>query len=323
MDVMVWIEDFDPWIDSPPPAPGTCAVTLKPVEADLTDRDGRRRNAALRGRSSALSLESVALSGLGRAADRLGETVEVELACPPSTARACHSIVSFAEAARRIHERVAIGLPFTRAATSAVEELTALGLKTTMEIWHHEDLFPLAAAFIRGLERRAELGGPVSDVTSVSWFRVGTLHAVAAGRLHGSSIGPESVTTAVGQACYLTATRLFQGARWRALRELGASSLRPGFRAFDGARTLARGLALPGAALAMRAPAPDEYAPEVDETTVTWVLDQAARQGLDIQALGAELHERTLQTRAFLERAALARITEPRRTTGGLEERCG
>jgi hypothetical protein len=223
-------------------------------------------------------------------------------------ARASHSIVSFAEAARRIHERVAIGLPFTRAATSAVEELTARGLKTTTEVWHHQDLFPVASAFIRGLERRTEQGGRIADVTSVAWFRVGALHAVAAGRLPGGSIGADSIASAAGQACYLTATRLFQSTRWRALRERGASGLRPGFRAFDGVRALAPALALPGAALAMRTPCVDDYAAEVDETTVTWVLDEAARAGLDIHAIAAELQERALQTRAFLERAALARI---------------
>jgi hypothetical protein len=303
MDVMVWIEDFDPWVDCPPPLTGFCGVTLKPVEVDLARAHGRA------GHPDARSLEDIALAGLRRAAGQLDEAVEVELPCPPSTARADHSILRFAEAARRIHERVAIGLPFTHAATSAVEELAARGLKTTVEIWHHEDLVPLARAFIRGLERHAVAGGSLTDVTSVSWFRVGTLHTAAAGRVHGRSIGAESIASAAGQACYLTATRLFQGPRWRALRELGASSLRPGFRAFETAHALAPALALPGAALAMPAPSLDEYAPEVDETTVTWVLGEAARQGVDVQALGAELRERALQMRAFLERAALARMT--------------
>jgi hypothetical protein len=323
MDVMVWVEDFDPWIDCTAPAAGISGVTLHPVEAVLAD--GRRggADAAPTDRRDARVLEDIALAGLRQAVDRLGDSVDVELPCPPSTARASHSIVTFAEAAQRIHERAAIGLPCTRATTSAVEELAARGLKTTVEIWHHADLFPLAKAFTRGLERRARLGGSLTDVTSVSWFRVAPLHDVAAGRLDGRSIDAQSIVSAAAQSCYLTATRLFQGARWRALRELGASTLRPGFRSFDGAHELAPALALPGAAVAMPAPRLRDYAPEVDETTVAWVLAEAARHGVDVHALGAELRERATHTRAFLERAALARITDHRRADEALERRRG
>jgi hypothetical protein len=323
MDVMVWIEDFDPGIDGIAPAAGISGVTLHPVEAVLADGGRHGADAALTTRPDARVLEDIALAGLRRAADRLGDSVEVELACPPSTARAHHSIVGFAEAAQRIHERVAIGLPYTRATTSAVEELAVRGLKTTVEIWHHDDLFPLAKAFTRGLERRARLGGSLIDVTSVSWFRVAPLHDVAAGRLDGRSIDAPSIVSAAAQACYLTATRLFQGDRWRALRELGASSLRPGFRSFDGAHELAPALALPGAAVAVRAPSLRDYVQEVDETTVAWVLAEAARHGVDVQALGAELRERASQTRAFLERTALARITDHRRADEALVRRRG
>lgn len=277
---MLWSERFDPWAD-PDPGCHVAGVTLAPVaDAARADND-------------------LALARLREARRRLRATVAIELPCARVTADSSNAIVAFAVAAQRIHPLVAVGLPGTRAATVVLEELTARGISTTIEIWSHADLFPAAQAFIRGLERRAERSRSLAEVTATAWLPVGALHAAAVARLPRTSAIAESIGEAAAQACYLTATGIFRGTRWRRLREAGASPLRPGFRAFGEARHLAEALALPGAAVALATP-PRGLATgaEVDETTVAWVLGQAAKEGVDLSVLGAALHDHELQGRA-------------------------
>jgi hypothetical protein len=182
-------------------------------------------------------------------------------------------------------------------------------VKTSVEICSHEDLFPAAESFIAGLERRAARGRDLHGISSIAWLRLQPLRTAAAERLRANPFA-DSVASAAAQACYLTATRLFTGSRWHELRHLGARPLRPGFRMLDDA-TDAAALALPGTALAVAAStaAPTAEA-EADETTITWILEQAARDGLGLRVLGNEIRERGLQRRAFLERAALTRLAE-------------
>jgi hypothetical protein len=305
-DVMLWTEDFDPWSGQPATPAGVTGVALEPVELRIARGDVRLARAGV---SPQRALEDIAFAGLRTTRARLGHNVEVELPAPPSITRSRAAIVAFAEAAGRVDDQVTICLPCTRAGTDAVEELTARGVKTSIEIWSHEDLFPATQSFIVGLERRAARRRDLHGITSVAWLRLQPLRAASAERLRASPLA-DSVASAAAQACYLTATRLFTGSRWHQLRHLGASPLRPGFRMLDDAAD-ADALALPGTALAVAAStgAPTAEA-EADETTIAWTLEQAGREGVDLAALGSAIRERRLQRRAFLERAALTRLAE-------------
>jgi hypothetical protein len=311
--VTLWTEDFDPWSDRPEmPAEAFTGVALEPVELRLTRGDLRPSRAGV---SPERALEDLALAGLRSTRARLRPGVQVELPTPPSIARTTDAIVAFAEAARRIDGGVTICVPCTRAGTDAVEELTTRGVNTSVEIWSHEDLLPAAHSFIAGLERRAARGRDLRRISSVAWLRLQPLRAAAAERLGRHALA-DALPSAAAQACYLTATRHFAGPRWQALRNLGASPLRAGFRMLDEAAHAAA-LALPGAALAVAAATePPLTEAEADETTIAWTLDEAAKEGLDVATLGSEIRERGLQRRAFLERAALARLTELLRAPG-------
>jgi hypothetical protein len=303
---MLWTEDFDPWSGQPPTAGAISGVALEPVELRIARGEVQPARDDL---SPEQAFEETALAGLRAARARIGHGVEIELPAPASITHSRAAIVAFADAARDVDDQVTICLPSTSAGTEALEELTVRGMKTSIEIWNHDDLFPAAESFIAGLERRATRDRELRGIRSLAWLRLQPLRAAAAERLRANPLA-DSVATAAAQACYLSATRVFAGSRWHRLRHLGANPLRPGFRMLDDAADAAA-LALPGAALAVSASRAGPTAEtEADETAIAWILEQARREGLDLAALGSEIRERGLQRRALLEQTALERLAE-------------
>ena len=133
-----------------------------------------------------------------------------------------------------------IKIPGTSACMPAIEECLYLGLNVNITLlFSIQSYEEVAYAYLRALERRAVEGKPVRQVASVASFflsRIDTTvdqllgHRIILGG-GGSGPKPESLfgTAAIASAklAYLKFQRIFSGARWHKLSDLGARVQRP------------------------------------------------------------------------------------------------
>jgi transaldolase len=137
------------------------------------------------------------------------------------------------EAARELFERIdrpnlMIKVPGTEEGVPAVEELTALGLNVNITLLFSVELYEkVALAYIRGLERRLEVGQPVGRLASVASFFVSRVDAAVDGLLPEGSPLRGKVAIANAKRAYQRFRQLFSGERWEGLARAGARVQRP------------------------------------------------------------------------------------------------
>ncbi|HEX2202597.1 MAG TPA: transaldolase [Longimicrobium sp.] len=142
------------------------------------------------------------------------------------------------EEARRLwaavgRENVMIKVPGTPEGIPAIETLIAEGVNVNITL-----LFSLAGyervmeAYLRGMERRAEAGGPLDRVASVASFFVSRVDTAVDAELE--KIGGEEARRLVGKAAvanaklaYARFQEVFSGERWERLAAKGARVQRP------------------------------------------------------------------------------------------------
>jgi transaldolase len=137
------------------------------------------------------------------------------------------------EAARELFERIdrpnlMIKVPGTEEGVPAVEELTALGLNVNITLLFSVELYEkVALAYIRGLERRLEVGQPVGRLASVASFFVSRVDAAVDGLLPEGSPLRGKVAIANAKRAYQRFRQLFSGERWEGLARAEARVQRP------------------------------------------------------------------------------------------------
>lgn len=139
------------------------------------------------------------------------------------------SVVAARELLGRIgRPNVMIKVPGTEEGVPAVEELTALGLNVNITLLFAVELYEkMAAAYIRGLERRLEVGHPVDRIASVASFFVSRVDTAVDIRLPEGSPLRGKVAIANAKRAYDRFRQLFSGERWERLARAGARMQRP------------------------------------------------------------------------------------------------
>jgi transaldolase len=123
---------------------------------------------------------------------------------------------------------VLIKVPATRAGLGAIEELTARGVNVNVTL-----LFSVARyeevleAYLRGLERRVAAGLPVQEIASVASFFVSRIDGKVDSILAPDSALRGRVAIANAHHAYVRSLARFAGARWEALERAGARPQRP------------------------------------------------------------------------------------------------
>jgi transaldolase len=147
--------------------------------------------------------------------------------------RLAHDTRGSIEAAGALFQRIGrpnvlIKVPGTEEGVSAVEELTALGVNVNITLLFSVELYgKVARAYIRGLERRLEAGGPLDRIASVASFFVSRVDAAVDGLLPEGSPLRGKVAIANAKVAYERFRQLFSGKRWERLRRAGARVQRP------------------------------------------------------------------------------------------------
>jgi transaldolase len=263
---------------------------------------------------------ALALQDVADAADRLRATYDrsdgrdgyVSFECTPDVASDARATVAQAADvwARVGRPNLMIKVPGTRAGISAIEALTARGVNVNVTLLFTRRRHAQAArAYQRGLARRAARGAPVARVRSVASVFVSRIDARVSD-LAGGLPGGASVAIANARAIHRQALQLFDGPAWQALRDVGARWQRPLWASTapkdPAMRDVAyvEALALPGtivtvpertlAAFAdhgIPRPAATGTRAGPGEDGRTWadVLDEVARRGVDLDAVGADL----------------------------------
>jgi transaldolase len=137
--------------------------------------------------------------------------------------------------AKRLHDWVdrpnlLVKIPATKEGLPAIEESIANGISINVTlIFGLERYREVAEAYIRGLERLVENGGDPTKVASVASFFVSRVDTEADKRL--DAVGhPElkgKLAIANAKLAYEAYTQIFEGERWKALAEKGATGQRP------------------------------------------------------------------------------------------------
>jgi len=123
---------------------------------------------------------------------------------------------------------VLIKVPATRAGVAATEELTARGVNVNVTLLFSVERYDeVMEAYLRGLERRAASGEPLSGIASVASFFVSRIDAEADAVLAAGSALRGQVAIANAQRAYGRHLARFAGARWAALQRAGATPQRP------------------------------------------------------------------------------------------------
>lgn len=139
------------------------------------------------------------------------------------------------QAALRHRERidrpnVLIKVPGTAEGVRAFEELTALGVNVNVTLLFAVERYrEVAEAYLRGLERRVEAGGPIDRSASVASFFVSRVDTKVDAALEGSGREDLRGKAAVANAklAYAAFQELFSGDRWERLNTRGARVQRP------------------------------------------------------------------------------------------------
>jgi transaldolase len=123
---------------------------------------------------------------------------------------------------------VMIKVPATDAGLTAIEELTRQGVNVNVTLLFSIDRYDqVIEAYLRGLERRAEAGRPLSSIASVASFFVSRVDARIDPQLPEGSPLRGRVAIANARLAYRRHLDRFSGARWQRLEAGGASRQRP------------------------------------------------------------------------------------------------
>ena len=167
--------------------------------------------------------------------DRPGPTARdgwVSLEVDPTLA---HDTGGTIEEAKRLHALVDrpnlfIKIPATKAGLPAIEETIAAGIPVNLTlIFSLERHREVAEAYIRGVQRYADVGGDLATMASVASFFVSRVDTEADKRLdaiggHDELKGTLAIANA--KLAYVTYKEVFAGPQWEALAAKGASAQR-------------------------------------------------------------------------------------------------
>jgi transaldolase len=181
---------------------------------------------------------AVALDDVRRAAEILRPAHErsagrdgfVSFECTPDVADDTEATVAQAlELWDRLDlPNVLIKVPATPAGVDAIEELTARGVNVNVTLLFSVERYEeVIEAYLRGLERRVNVGLPVRGIASVASFFVSRIDAKADAVLAPDSALRGRVAIANAHHAYGRYLDRFAGARWEALERAGASVQRP------------------------------------------------------------------------------------------------
>ncbi|HEX2190896.1 MAG TPA: transaldolase [Longimicrobiaceae bacterium] len=215
---------------------------------DSTDYDDELERLAGEGIGGEAAYERLAVSDIRRAADLFrgvydasgGRDGFVSLEVSPELA---HDTERTLEDARRLWKWVdrpnlMIKVPGTEAGLPAIEQLLSEGINVNVTL-----LFSLRGyervmeAFLRGVERRVDAGGPVERVASVASFFVSRVDTAVDAQLEKAAQGggdAERARSLMGRAAidnaklaYARFREVFGGDRWARLEAAGAQIQRP------------------------------------------------------------------------------------------------
>jgi transaldolase len=123
---------------------------------------------------------------------------------------------------------VLIKVPATPAGVGAIEELTARGVNVNVTLLFSVERYEeVIEAYLRGLERRIDAGLPVREIASVASFFVSRIDSKADAVLAPDSVLRGRVAIANAHHAYGRYLDRFAGARWETLERAGASVQRP------------------------------------------------------------------------------------------------
>jgi transaldolase len=206
--------------------------------------------------------------------------------------------------ARLDRPNVMIKVPATAAGVPAIEELTARGVNVNVTLLFSVERYEqVIDAYLAGLERRAELGGALADIASVASFFVSRVDTKANAQLPEDSELRGRVAIANAHYAYGRFRERFSDRRWRKLGEGGAHPQRPLWAStgtkdptFSDVLYVEELIApetintMPMSTLHAFADHGNvERALSVDTTAAEETLDRAARAGVDLDAITAEL----------------------------------
>lgn len=230
---------------------GVSGVTSNPAifEKAITagsEYDEDLRRLAAQGMSAREIYEALAIADIQRAADILrpvfdaegeagallapGDDGYVSLEVSPALAHDAQGTIAEARRLNGAVDRpnVMIKVPATSEGLIAIERLTAEGLNINVTLMFSLLQYDqVAAAYLRGLEARAELGKSLSDIASVASFFVSRIDVKIDRRL--DAIGtPEAaalrgkIGIASAKMAYQRFRATFRGERWARLANRGA-----------------------------------------------------------------------------------------------------
>lgn len=230
---------------------GVSGVTSNPAifEKAITagsEYDEDLRRLAAQGMSAREIYEALAIADIQRAADILrpvfdaegeagallapGDDGYVSLEVSPALAHDAQGTIAEARRLNGAVDRpnVMIKVPATSEGLIAIERLTAEGLNINVTLMFSLQQYDqVAAAYLRGLEARAELGKSLSDIASVASFFVSRIDVKIDRRL--DAIGtPEAaalrgkIGIASAKMAYQRFRVTFRGERWARLANRGA-----------------------------------------------------------------------------------------------------
>lgn len=231
---------------------GVSGITSNPAifEKAITagsEYDEDLRRLAAQGMSAMEIYEALAIADIQRAADILrpvfdaegeagtllapGDDGYVSLEVSPALAHDAQGTIAEARRLNGAVDRpnVMIKVPATSEGLVAIERLTAEGLNINVTLMFSLLQYDqVAAAYLRGLEARAELGKSLSDIASVASFFVSRIDVKIDRRL--DAIGtPEAaalrgkIGIASAKMAYQRFRATFRGERWARLANRGAS----------------------------------------------------------------------------------------------------
>jgi transaldolase len=195
-----------------------------------------QRELARRSDQSARELfYTLAIEDIQTAADQLlpvyhassGVDGMVSLEVSPDLA---HDTTATIDEARQLHARldrsnVMIKVPATPAGVPAVEQLTAEGININVTLLFSVERYrAVAEAYIKGLERRAAQGLPVTGIASVASFFVSRVDAALDPLL--AERQPQlqgKIAIANARLAYRAFKQIFQAARFTAMQDRGAA----------------------------------------------------------------------------------------------------
>jgi transaldolase len=218
---------------------------------------------------------------------------------------------------------VLIKVPATAAGVTAIEDLTAAGVNVNVtllfSLGRYEEVIE---AYERGLERRVAAGSPVDRIRSVASFFVSRVDAKADAVLSAGSPLRGEVAIANARLAYARYEERFGSERWQRLAEAGANEQRPLWAstgtkdpAYSDVHYVERLIApnvistMPEATLRAFAqhgevPPPGGAEPRAPKE----VLDAAAHEGVDLEAITHELEREGVEAFCDSYRELLGRI---------------